>query len=387
MKILIFLFLTLSLLFSSTLHDEILQGVRLYKTKHYEEALEIFDRLLIEHPNNKRIRLEYARVLLALKMYDESKAQFIKVLNTNPPPIVQKNIKYFIKLIEKKKKTNFFKGSISIGATRDSNIENKSNNPVYGGFVDSNPTKRKDNFSTAEFSLFHIKNLPNAKWINSFYLYDEQNHQKSEDKVTFLNLATMYQVPLFGLRMSIPLSYSLTLLTSKKYSDLVSFQPKLEYLTQTSVISGAFIFEKSKNFSDTEKSYRSYGVRAKYLWMLKKFTNSAGLELKKFKKTTGNRLDISKDRVSMDISSSYPLFETNLVNMFYKNTHDIYKEKDPTIKEKRKDKIDNFTISLQQEITRKKYFELSFTKIKNKSNLDFYSYKKSLFSLKLTKEF
>jgi len=387
MRVIFLVFISLSLLFAETIQDEIQKGVDLYKSKQYERALEIFDRLLIEHPKSKRIRLEYARVLFALGMYDESRKEFIKVLNTNPPPVVQKNIRYFLRQIDKKQKTNFFSGSISIGATSDSNIENKSDNPMYAGFVDSNLDKRRDNFITEELSLNHTKKLKNAMWQNSLYIYDEQNHEKSSDRISFISLQSAYKVPLFGLRATFPISYSLTYIGNQRYSKSVKLQPKFELLKRDSILSLRLGYEKNKNYNNDERSYKSYGVKAKYLWMLNRFRNFVGVEIKKYKKIKGERLDVSKERISMDISSSYPLMQTNLLNLFYKKTYDKYTKKDPTIQDNRKDKTDNLSFSFSQEIRKDSSFELGFTKIKNNSNLDFYSYDKNIFSIKVRKNF
>ena len=387
MKVFVILLFFISLLFSSSYQDDLQDGVKYYKSKQYERALEIFDRLVIKYPKNKRARLEYARVLYRLGMYDESKKQFQKVLSTNPPLVVQKNIKYFIRLIDKKQKTDFFRGSIAIGATHDNNIENKSDNPMYAGFVDANRDKRKDNFLTAEVSLSHMKKLPNARWMNSLYLYDEQSHQKSSDRVSFISLSTTYQLPLFGLRVSLPLNYSLTYIDSQRYSKSIKVQPKVEKLNNSSIISMQLHYEDNKNYNDSERSYKSYGIKAKYLWMLNRFRNFVGLGFKEYKAKKDVRLDVSKKRVTVDMSSSYPLTQTNLLSLFFKNTHDKYTKEDPTIQDHRKDTTNNLSFSINQEISKNNSFELSISKIKNKSNMDFYTYDKSLFSLKLRKTF
>ncbi len=387
MKSLFILLFFISLLFSSSYKEDLYEGIKYYKSKQYERALEIFDRLVIKYPQNKRVRLEYARVLYRLGMYDESKREFQKVLDTNPPLVVQKNIRYFIKLIEKKQKTNFFRGSIAIGATRDTNIENKSDNPIYAGYVASNKNKRKDNFLTEELSLSHVKKLKNARWMNSIYLYDEQSHQKSSDRVSFASLRSAYQLPLFGLRVSMPLSYSLTYIGSQRYSRSIKLQPKVEKLYHSAITSMQLLYEDNKNYNDDERSYKSYGIKARYLWMLNRFRNFVGLTFKEYKAKKDVRLDVSKKRVSVDMSSSYPLTETNFLSLFFKNTHDKYTKEDPTIHDNRKDTSNNLSFSINQEISKNNSFELSISKIKNRSNMDFYSYDKSLFSLKLRKTF
>ena len=92
MRINFLIFILSIYLFAFTLQDEIEQGVYFYKTKQYEKALEIFDRLLINNPNNIRIKLEYARILYTIGKYDEAKKEFLEVY-------YKKNIPFLVKKI------------------------------------------------------------------------------------------------------------------------------------------------------------------------------------------------------------------------------------------------------------------------------------------------
>ena len=79
MKILlVMIFVFISSVYSQTkeFKQELKLGVAYYKAHKYEQALMIFDSLLINNPNSKRVRLEYARTLYALEMYKESKRSF-----------------------------------------------------------------------------------------------------------------------------------------------------------------------------------------------------------------------------------------------------------------------------------------------------------------------
>jgi hypothetical protein len=146
-------------------------------------------------------------------------------------------------------------------------------------------------------------------------------------------------------------------------------------------------YEKNKNKDNDEKSTKVYTIGAKYLWRLYRFSNIIGLSFRDYKRVNGDRIDVAKKRESFSLGTSYNLFETNLLNLLYKKSRDKYKEKDPSIMDERVDKTDRYNLNFQQEIKKDLYYQLGFSKISNKSNLDIYSYDKNLVTFKVTKEF
>ena len=387
MKILALLLLFFSLSFATGFLEEIEEGVSFYKQKQYERALEIFDRVLINNPNSKRARLEYARVLFAMGRYEESKKEFLIVLNQNPPSIVKKNIKWFIKRIDKKIKKDFFKGSISVGIVRDDNIENKSDNPVYAGFIDSNTKKREDRFITTEFALQYQRRLKDTIWGNTLYFYDESNHNSNKDKISYANFTTTYKFFALGIRVSLPFSLSYTQVDKKVYMQTIALNPSIAKKIKSIVFMGNIGFEKNKNKDNNEKNTKVYSIGVKFLWRLYGFSNIIGVGFKDYKKVNGDRIDVAKRRDSFSLGTSYNILRTNLLNFLYKKSRDKYKEKDPSIVDKRVDKADKYNLNFQQEIKKDLYYQLGFSKISNKSNIDIYSYDKNLVTFKVTKEF
>lgn len=390
---LIMIFILTSFLhaFSSYDNKELNLGIAYYKTHKYEQALIVFDRLLINNPKNNRIRLEYARTLYALQMYDESKQEFLHVLNTNPPPIVQKNIKFFIKKIENSIKTNFFQALVSVGVSSDSNVGNNTflETTQYGQFVLNNDIQeRKDRFTTAELSLMHMKKLPIGRWINSLYLYDEQSHDQSSDKITFLSLSSSYTIPLNGVRVSLPIGMDMTYVDSEKYAKSISFRPTVsKNITKTISASLSASYQKSKNVLNEEKDLIIQGLNGKFYWMMKKFSNKLGLDFLEYRRINDGRSDISKDQYSFDISSSHPIFETNSINLFFRHQKEKYTEIYPVFDFYRVDKKDNINLSFNQEVTNSDSFKIGYTKSKNSSNINSYSYKKDIYSLKLSHKY
>jgi hypothetical protein len=292
-----------------------------------------------------------------------------------------------IKRIDKKIKKDFFKGSISVGTVRDDNIENKSDNPVYAGFVDSNTKKREDRFVTTEFTLQYQKKLKDAIWGNTLYLYDESSHDSSEDKISYANFTTTYKFFAFGIRVFLPLSLSYTQVDKKAYMQTIALNPSIAKKIKSIVLMGNIGFEKNKNKDNNEKSTKVYSAGVKFLWRLYGFSNVIGVSFKDYKKVNGDRIDVAKRRDSFLLGTSYSLLKTNLLNLLYNKSRDKYKEKDPSIMDERVDKTDRYNFNFQQEIKKDLYYQLGFSKISNKSNLDIYSYDKNLVTFKVTKEF
>lgn len=100
-------------------------GRSAYETLKYKEALGIYERILIAHPNHQNAKYEIAKTYLKLHMYEDSISHFNQLLN-NPALSKQKmqNIHYHLKQAKKQLKSHSLKASISIGIHYDDNIDN-----------------------------------------------------------------------------------------------------------------------------------------------------------------------------------------------------------------------------------------------------------------------
>ncbi len=75
-------------------------GLSAVETRHYDEALFAFERLVIGAPDQSRYRAELARTHFYLHNLIRAKIEFEKVLKQNPPLAVQKNVALFLEKIE-----------------------------------------------------------------------------------------------------------------------------------------------------------------------------------------------------------------------------------------------------------------------------------------------
>ncbi len=94
-------------------HFDYMFGIAALRSGHADEASFAFERLLMNHPNNQRIRLEYALSQYMLNNNTVAKSEFERVLQSNPPQNVRDNVNNFLEAIERRqsqggKRLNFY---------------------------------------------------------------------------------------------------------------------------------------------------------------------------------------------------------------------------------------------------------------------------------------
>jgi tetratricopeptide (TPR) repeat protein len=98
-------------------------GRSAFELHEYDSALSAFERVLIVDEGHMRTRLELGRVYLALGRDDDAKKEFARVLASNPPENVQKNVQAILDGIKEKHSSlaTFF---LSASLGYDTNINN-----------------------------------------------------------------------------------------------------------------------------------------------------------------------------------------------------------------------------------------------------------------------
>ena len=121
-KLLLSLIFVVSSLFGGDFED----GMRYFHENQFKEALNAYERVLIEDDNDQRARLELARTYMALGMYNLAYNEFQTVLKTNPPQEVVEKIEIFLEIIERAQSRTRLFVAFKIGGGYDTNINTKS---------------------------------------------------------------------------------------------------------------------------------------------------------------------------------------------------------------------------------------------------------------------
>ena len=93
------------------------------KQKLLELAVASFREILVEEPEQLRVRLELARALFLQNKDDLAKVHFERVLANNPPPMVKANIIEFLNKIHDRRS---FRGFYGFQVVKESNINSES---------------------------------------------------------------------------------------------------------------------------------------------------------------------------------------------------------------------------------------------------------------------
>jgi len=99
-------------------------GLAALESGHPQEAVFALERVIAMVPEDHRARLELARAHFMLGNFEQSKKLFQKVLESEPPPKVQENIRYFLDQIEQgaQQRDRQLSASVALKLGYDSNV-------------------------------------------------------------------------------------------------------------------------------------------------------------------------------------------------------------------------------------------------------------------------
>ena len=357
-------------------------GKKLFSQKKYESALAMYDRELIENPNNKFARLEYARCLYQLKLFESAKVEFQKVLATHPPPNIQKNIHTFLKKM--KKSNHKFSGNISTGVSYDDNIYYNTylETTKYAGLELQNSTEQiKDSYENIDLLLKHQYNNKNFKWDNCFYTYNEFYNQESTNNLNFLNISSIVSKRFNSIYVNLPIGFSYIVIDSKESSNSIYTQPSISFkiAKNTNLTLGTSYIDSTSKI-DKERSYTKQGAKLSMINFFDKLSTNGSLQFEKTEKKEGKRFDISKEQLQLAGGVSYSFFKNSLININYYHEKDQYTDMDTALGYKREDNKNRVLFSIKQPLKHGS-LSLNYTHTNNDSNINTYSYKKNSYKL------
>ncbi len=361
---------------------------KLFSQKKYESALAMYNRELIENPNNHVARLEYARCLYQLKLYENAKEEFQKVLATNPPPNVQKNIYMFLNKMKKSK--HRFSGTISAGVSYDDNLYYNTylETTRYAGLELQNNTKKtKDSYENIDLLLKHQYNNENFKWENCFYSYNEFYNKESNNNLNFLNISSIISRRFNSIYVNLPIGFSNIWIDGKNNSNNAYIQPSITFniAKRTNIaISTSYVDNNSKE--DKERSHTKKGAKISMIKLFDRLSTNASIQFEKTEKKEGKRFDISKEQLQYAGGVSYKFLQNSFMNINYYYEKDQYTDIDNALGYQREDNKNIILLSIKQAIKNGSLY-INYTHTDNDSNINTYSYKKNSYKLGYGYEF
>ncbi len=361
---------------------------KLFLQKKYESALTIYNRELIENPNNYVARLDYARCLYQLKLYKNAKEEFQKVLAVNPPPNVQKNIYMFLNKMKKSK--HKFTGTISAGVSYDDNLYYNTylETTKYAGLeLQNNTEKTEDSYENVDLLLKHQYKNENFKWENCFYSYNEFYNNEKNNNLNFLNISSIISRRYNSIYLNLPIGFSNIWIDGENNSNNSYIQPSITFnIAQGTNISIGTSYVNNSSKVDKERSHTKKSAKISMIKLFDKISTNASIQFEKTKKKDGKRFDISKEQLQFIGGLGYKFLQNSFMNINYYHEEDQYIDEDNALGYKREDKKNIILLSIKQAIKNGSLY-INYTHTDNDSNINTYSYKKNSYKLGYGYEF
>lgn len=362
-----------------------------YETAHYDIALGSYEKILLQEPDNLRVKLEIAQCYFRLNKFDKAKEQFNEVLKHDIPQNVRENIKAGIASIDKKNKKNFFQAALVFGLLYDSNIDNNADAEDYSIYVDGLGTldlsndgkKRNDKASQLIGVLNHTYKFDSNKAIENRFTAFTQNYSKHAGKdisVISIESAPAYYTRDYKAALAFGYdhvqlghkdylkNYSVTARLNKKINDTLNYQGyfklnKKDFAKEDNKDKNSYTAELFNSLSCQSKDY---GI------------NTLSLTLGKDDSRQGSRTDVNKNYYTLSASNSYSISKTLILNSSLSYKEMGYKDEDINFLSKREDINIVYSIGILKSINKNISAGTNIQYIDNQSNHEPFEYDKYL---------
>jgi len=360
-----------------TSYDE---GVAHYKAKRFEEALASFDRALIDDENDLNSRFYYAKTLYELKIFNESKIEFSKLLGSALSENDKLEVKNYLDAISSNTKRSFFNVEVSLGAGYDDNIDLTTDEKItkYGNYLlENNTDKKESTYGSATLALSHRYNGSFVDVVSSLYSYNEFAHTADGNDFNYLDLKIALQKRYDDFLISMPIGANIAYIDSDEIGYNIYTSPSFRYYINENFITSlesTYLDNSSKYMKG--KDYTMLGVNGGLIYKNKSFESGLFGGVNQFDAKKNLRFDVDKDVINTNIYSYYTFYK-NYVGINGSYAKEDFNRLDSALGYKREDKILRYGLSVGRNIDKHFATSLGFKHTTNESNINVYTYDKN----------
>jgi hypothetical protein len=361
------------------------EGITAYRKGVYEEALALFDRVLIEHPDDTDAQFWYAKTLYQLKFYKEAKELFAKLQKEAITPAQRAEISGYLAKISHKLSRNSFSGWIALGTGYDNNINLTTDKETtqYGPYLLQNDThKTKSHFTTAELALTHRYTSKGFTLLNRFYSYNELMHTARGNDLNYLDLSSSLIKRYGNTTLLVPVGANILLMEGDTVSYNFYTNPALLYqATDKLQLRTRLLLNDNHTEFAKKRDYFLLGGGAGIRYRLARFTGDLSGAYQRYDAKESGRYDVSKDLGRTRLYLQYRLASalTLRVGSSYEREH--YRDLDPVMGYKREDTKRYYQLSATGDISQKSRLTASWQYTRNHSNINTFSYSRQNYNL------
>jgi len=380
-------------------------GRSYYQTKDYERASAAFERVDMVSSNNLRAKLELSQSYLMLGLYGDATSGFNEVLKHNIPDNVRTNIREKINYIDSLGKKGRFFGSVALGYTYDTNVNNTTDTTIF-----DTPSYQNLVITDEKYSDSYLSFMLNANYsykINSGYALNNsvnfvrQNYAKDDLRLddetsSGKTKEDKKELQLLSYNLQLSKSYKNSLISvGTDLSDIkvagddylnvygvnISYQKRflsnMSFFSTLKVSKKLYAQEENKNLDS-----RNYQVMVGQSIP----TNEYGTFSLIYYNTQENRIiaDVnapSKDINGLILSNRYKINDTLSTNLLYLYNHTVEQSDDATFEVPRDDLLTTLSVGVDYKLNKTMSITSNIKKIDNESNINIYSYDKKVFDV------
>jgi hypothetical protein len=361
------------------------QAYKNYQHKKYEDALALFDRILILDPEDYEAKFYYALTLSKLGFLDESLKTFAQLQKASIPQSLQQRIQPYLCAISKKRDKHFFHFTLTYGAGYNDNINLTTDKKFtdYGPYRLQNDTnKTKSSYAIAAFELSHRYKGLDYELFNKLYSYNELLHSAKGDDLNYIDISSTFMKKWRYFTLLLPVGYNSVYLDSSPVGYNYYTHPTLIHKTTTKIDTTLQI-----NITDNhtkyapKRDYRILGGGMGIRYHDNKVTSFANLSYDHYAKKESGRYDISKNVTESVIQAEYQFYQKLYIGANLTYSYHYYTDLDPVMGYKREDKRTIYSLWLAKELDKNTLVKTKYQHTFNDSNVNLYSYHKNNYTL------
>ncbi len=363
------------------------EALRYYRLQRYEDALALFDRVLIENPDHQQAAFYYAMTLYKLGFLDESQKLLIKLQKSLSDRAQQSRLQSYICKISKERNKHFFNLALTTGVGHNDNINltTEEKYTFYGPYRLQNDTnKTATTYAVAALELLHRYKGLSFDLFNRFYSYNELLHSAKGNDLNYIDISTAYFKRYGDFSLLFPVGYNRIYFDHKIIAYNYYTHPRLTYALTKSFDTTlhANITDNHTKY-DTQRDYRVLGggMGIRYRTGGGRFKTFADINFKRYRKEDSGRVDISKNVTEYTIQAEYQLPQKLSVGANILYAQHRYIDLDSVLGYKREDDQTLYRLWLTKSLDAKASVNMTYQHTYNNSNINLYTYRKNNYTM------
>ncbi len=368
-------------------------------SNRFDEAIIVYERILILSPNNTRSKLELGKLHFEQASYTLSESYFKSALQDNVPLQVEENIQLFLAKIKKTQNKSSLTGVLIVGIGHDSNVNSAPYAdswymPVFGVNFDNSTNQIESNFHQETAVINHYYDATDEYGFgikNNLLLYSKSLPGESDYNILFTRYTPSLVFAFGDYKLETALEYNYMHYGSDPYLESYGIAPKIAYNSQVNGNTSAQVKVLKKHYlqaADQERDALYTELNIQYQKLVgSKFSYSVNTILQKERKESGARYDVDHDSISLQITASYELPQGWSLGGSVGIKETTYVDDNPLFLGHRQDNNRKLALSATKRIDKSLSAQISLSRTLNESNQEPYAYDKDVAMLNLIKRF